>query len=248
MKGKEEYYAYKPSKGWCIRELVKVGLLCALVAVLLYDRVIVAIFLVPFGVVLWKNDRKVYKRKVQDRLRGEFKEFIILLSGSLNAGYSLEQAIKKSYKDMSCAEEFSLMPKELALIINGLNLNRNLDELLEDMGDRCQEERIKEFARLVSTAKAFGGNINTLIDKTKKNLNDKLMVEKEIETLVAAKKLEGYIMLVMPFAIIAYMRVTNGEYISLLYETVVGNVVVTISLVMVLVCGMIIKKIMEIEV
>ena len=248
MKEKVEYYAYKPGKSWCIKELIKVVAVCALVAILLYDKVVVAPLLFPLGIFIWRNDRRAYKKRAQDRLRQEFKELIILISGSLNAGYSLEQAIKKAYMDVSREKEFYLIPKELALIINGLNLNKDLDQLLVDMGDRCQEERIKEFARLVSTAKAFGGNINTLIDKTKKNLNDKLMVEREIDTLVAAKRLEGYIMLIMPFAIIVYMRMTNGEYISLLYQTLAGNVVVTFSLIMVCVCGLIIKKIMEIEV
>ncbi len=242
-----EYYAYRPDKGWCIREIVKISLVCVTVALLFYDRVWVAPLLFPLGIYLWRVDRRSFKKQVQDRLRLEFKEFIILVSGSLNAGYSLEQAIRRAYEDMP-GEEFSLMPKELALVINGLNLNRDVDALLMDMGTRCQEERILEFAGLVATAKRYGGNINTLINKTKKKLNDKLMVEKEIDTLVAAKRLEGNIMLLMPFGIILYMRLTNGSYIELLYSSSMGNVVVTFALIMVVISGFIIKKITEIEV
>lgn len=243
-----EYYAYKPDKGWCFRELIKAVLLCVVVALLFYDRIYVAPLLFPLGIYIWKSDRGKFKKSVQDKLRQEFKEFIILLSGSLNAGYSLEQSIRKAYEDMYREEEFSLIPKELALIINGLSLNRDVDELLMDMGQRCQEERIIEFATLVATAKKYGGNINSLINKTKKKLNDKLMVEREIDTLVAAKRLEGHIMLLMPFGIVLYMRMTNGAYISLLYTGITGNIVVTFALIMVVVCGLIIKKITEIEV
>ncbi len=242
-----EFYGYKPAKSWWVKEIFKLSLFAVTVAWLFYDRLLVAVALLPLGIFILRGDRKKYISKVKDILRQEFKEFIIHLSGSLNAGYSLEQGIKRAYEDMS-QEVFLYLPKELAIVINGLGLNRDVEKLLLDMGARCKEETIMEFARLVSTAKKYGGNINTLINKTKKKLNDKLMVEKEIDTMIAAKRLEGYIMLLMPFGIVLYMRVTNGSYINLLYEGAVGAVVVTFALLVILICGLIINKITRIEV
>ena len=243
-----EYYGYKPGRLWCGRELIKLSLMAVAVAWLFYDRLFVAVLLIPLGMFIWRADKKKFVLQVKNKLRAEFKEFIIILSGNLNAGYSLEQGIKKAYEDMSHEEEFKYIPKELAIIINGLGLNKDVENLLMDMGTRCEEETIIEFARLVSTAKKYGGNINLLISKTKKKLNDKLMVEKEIDTMIAAKRLEGYIMLLMPFGIMLYMRLTNGEYISLIYEGAIGIVVVTLALFVVLISGLIINKITKIEV
>ncbi len=243
-----EYYAYKPKYSWCIRELLKISVVCVLVAYLLYDRVYFAPLLFPVGIYIWRSDRRKYKRGVKEALRREFKEFITMLSGGLNAGYSLEQAIRRTYEDMLKDNDFCLLTRELALIINGMNLNQNVEELLMEMGRRCQEEEMINFARLVATAKSYGGNINALINKTKKNLNDKITVEGEIATMVSAKRLEGYIMLLMPFGIMLYMRLTNEAYIIGLYQSLMGNVVVTVALCTVLLCGMIIKKITEIEV
>lgn len=242
-----EFYGYKPDGFWWGRELLKLSFIALIVAWLFYDKLLVAVLLLPLGIFILRADKRKYIFQIKGRLRAEFKEFIIHLSGSLNAGYSLEQGIKRAYDDMS-QEEFLYLPKELAIIINGLGLNRDLEKLLMDMGTRCQEDTIMEFARLVSTAKKYGGNINSLINKTKKKLNDKLMVEKEIDTMIAAKRLEGYIMLLMPFGIVLYMRITNGTYISLLYESVAGTVVVTLALLVILVCGLIINKITKIEV
>lgn len=242
-----EYWGYKPGKTWYIRELLKIVTLCSLMAILLYNRIVVAPLLSPVGIYILRGDKKKYKELMQHRLRLEFKEFIIMLSGSLNAGYSLEQGVRRAYEDMT-KEDFVMIPKELALMINGLGLNKDMDVLFMEMGHRCQEDSIIEFARLVATAKRYGGNINNLIDKTKKKLNDKLMVEKEIDTMISAKRLEGYIMMIMPFVIMAYMRFTNETYISLLYNEPVGIVVVTIALIMVLICGLIIRRITRIEV
>lgn len=242
-----EFYGYKPSRFWWGRELLKLFFIALTVAWLFYDKLFVAVLLLPLGIFILRTDRRKYIFQVKGRLRVEFKEFIIHLSGSLNAGYSLEQGIKRAYDDMS-QEEFLYLYKELAIIVNGLGLNRDIEKLLMDMGTRCQEDIIMEFARLVATAKQYGGNINSLINKTKTKLNDKLMVEKEIDTMIAAKRLEGYIMLLMPFGIVLYMRITNGTYINLLYESVAGTVVVTLALLVILVCGLIINKITKIEV
>lgn len=243
-----EYYAYRPDFRWKLVEIFKLAAICILVAVIFYDRIYMALFMLPIGMLLWRLDKKSFEKRVRHKLRQEFKEFIILLSGDLNAGYSLEQGIRRAYEDMSRDESFTLIPRELALITNGMGLNQDVDELLLNMGQRCQEESIIELARLIGTAKRYGGNINTLINKTKKKLNDKLLVEREIETMVAAKKLEGNIMLFMPFGIVVYMRLTNGEYMELLYQTLVGNVVVTCALCLICICGLMIKKITEIEV
>ena len=242
-----EFYGYKPSRFWWGRELLKLFFIALIVAWLFYDKLFVAVLLLPLGIFILRTDRRKYIFQVKGRLRVEFKEFIIHLSGSLNAGYSLEQGIKRAYDDMS-QEEFLYLYKELAIIVNGLGLNRDVEKLLMDMGTRCQEDIIMEFARLVATAKQYGGNINSLINKIKTKLNDKLMVEKEIDTMIAAKRLEGYIMLLMPFGIVLYMRITNGTYINLLYESVAGTVVVTLALLVILVCGLIINKITKIEV
>ena len=243
-----EYYAYKPGKLWCLREILKVLVICIVVAMLFYNKILVAPFLFPIGCVFWRLDAKAYKKSMKNRLRNEFKEFIIILSGSLNAGYSLEQAIRVSCVEINKDSDFKIIPREIGLIVNGLNLNKDLEDMLLDMGKRCEEAMIMEFASLVATAKKYGGNIAVLINKTKAKLNDKVLVEREIETMIAAKKLEGKIMLFMPFGIMAYMQCTNGEYIELIYKSMVGNVVMTIALMVILVCGMITSKITEIEV
>ncbi len=248
MKEKVEFYAYKPNGNWYVGEIFKLTSVCLVVAVLFYDRIWVAPLLIPFATYIWQRDRLQYKKRMQERLRLEFKEFIIILSGSLNAGYSLEQGIIKGYEELVKDHRFNIITKELILIINGISLNRNVEKLLMDMGVRCQDEMILEFGKLVATAKRYGGNINALIDKTKKKINDKLMVEKEIDTVISAKKLEGYIMLIMPFGIVLYMRLTNQAYISMLYQSGAGIVVATCGLLAVMGCGLLINKITEIEV
>lgn len=243
-----EYYAYKPRLKWWIMEVFKLGVICLAVAKILYDRIWMSLGIVPMALVILKGDIRMYKIKTKEMLNVQFGQVLTLVSGNLNAGYSLEQGIKKAYQDISHSDDFDLMRRELALVVNGINLNKSPEELLLEFGDRCQLESVVELAGLISIAKRCGGNLNQLIAKANKNLKDRKMVEKEIETMISAKKLEGYIMLFMPFAIVLYMRFTNSAYISTLYDSLVGNIVTTVALVVVMVCGYFIKRITKIEV
>ena len=74
------------------------------------------------------------------------------------------------------------------------------------------------------------------------------MVEEEIETVISAKKLEGKIMLLMPFLIVLYMKLTNKGYMNVIYESTLGNAVMIVSLIIVLAAGMVIDKTVKIEV
>ncbi len=59
----------------------------------------------------------------------------------------------------------------------------------------------------------------------------KVEVEMEIATMIAAKRYEQRIMLVIPFLIIGYLRMVNQKVISVfLYEGVAGRIVMTLCL------------------
>ena len=56
------------------------------------------------------------------------------------------------------------------------------------------------------------------------------LVELEIQTVLAAKKLEGRIMLFVPFGIVLFLRMTNASYMQVLYTTATGRLWTGVSL------------------
>ena len=58
----------------------------------------------------------------------------------------------------------------------------------------------------------------------------KIEVEREIDTVLAGKKLEGRIMNVMPLFILAYLNLTSKDYLQVLYKNPMGVVIMTIAL------------------
>ncbi len=238
------YNMYKPDMSWIIMEILKIGVLSVVVGITFYDSVFGMLVCAPIWLYLWKYDLVKYKNNCQKILREEFKDTILQVSGNLNAGYSLENAFLQVIGDKNSSDS-KYMSVELKRLAVGLSCNRRIEDMLMELGERCQLEEIKEIAGLIVIAKAYGGNIIHLIRQAAANLAERQSVELEINTMIAAKKLEGNIMVFMPFFIIIFMRVTNPSYMTVLYVGVLGRILMTVCLVLVAVAWIIANKIME---
>ena len=79
-------------------------------------------------------------------------------------------------------------------------------------------------------------------------IGDKIETAKEIQTLIAAKKLEGRIMDIIPCFIILYIDLSSPGFFDVLYYTLFGRVIMTACLAVYLGAILLSEKIMSIEV
>ncbi len=240
---------YRPDKRWMIFELFKLGGCITVIALLFFDSLVWIPAAVPFGIMLWRMDRRRYAAGRKKRLREEFKDMIILLSGNLNAGYSLENSFVRTVDEMR--KQYgadSMMGQELQGILHGIQCNCKLETLLTDFGRRSGIDEVLDCANLIAATKNHGGDMIQVIRRMSKVMSGQYMAETEIETTIAAKKLEGKIMLAMPFIIVLYMRFTNAGYMEVLYQTGAGRLVMTAGLMLVCFACLMVERITKIEV
>lgn len=216
---------------------------------LFYDSCKAFFLLIPFAILDYRNLKGKKKEQQKRELTMQFKAMIESLVTSLNAGYSLEHAFADAKRDLLLAyDKKALIFEELGLILQGLKINIPIEQLLKNFGERTGIEDIRNFANVVAVAKKSGGNLIRIIGKTVNSISDKLAVEEEIKTMVTAKKMEEQIMLLMPYGIIFYLRVTNGEFLGVLYHNAFGGMLMTVFLAAIYAADLWAKKIMEISV
>ena len=87
-----------------------------------------------------------------------------------------------------------------------------------------------------------------MIIKTADILTDKMEIEREIHVMTSQKKTEGRMISTMPVIMLAALNVFSPEYISPLYETAAGRLIMTGSLVMVIYGIFLMEKISQIEI
>lgn len=219
------------------------------IAEIFYSSLLAVIFLLPLLVPIFLRR----KRKEEDRRRKElvqqFKECSNSILTALKAGKSAENAFRDAVQEMKFLYgEKSEICKELKLIVRGLDNNIPLENLLAEFGEHSGADEIRDFAEVFSIAKRSGGNMTEILGRTITQIQNRIDVEREISVMISNSQLEQSIMDVVPFAIIAYIRISSEGFMDVLYGNAAGILIMTACLVVYLVAFVISERIVAIHV
>lgn len=190
--------------------------------------IVLAAIFIPMYLLRKKQE---YIRERKQRLLQQFKSGMQIVSGALAAGYSMENAWKAAEKDMGRLygrnSEFYL---ELNRMNQKIRMNEPLEQILYDFAIRSGSEDICNFAEIFRYAKRNGGNVTEIIRTTLHRMQEKADIMAEIENAVAAKRAEQKMMNVMLPGILLFVTLGSPEYVSSLYHTPLGIIVMSICL------------------
>lgn len=161
------------------------------------------------GILVYKN---MLLNKRKNRLLMQFRDMLESVSSSIGSGRNVKDAFTGAYEDMKnqYGEEADIVA-ELQIIKSGLYNNINIEAMLQDFARRSHDENIQNFADVFSVANRRGGNIRQIIYETKNVINDKIMIEQEIQTLISGKKNELNIMMVLPLIVVSQTKAMQGD-------------------------------------
>ncbi len=200
---------------------------------------------VPYVLLQKKN-----AEKKRCRLAGlQFKDAIFSVLTSLKAGYSVENSFREAAKDMaSLYGETSDIYGYISEVNKGLVNGIPLEKLIYRMGKETGNSDILDFASVFAVAKRSGGNMTETIEKTINVLARKIDVEKEIDVLISAKRLESRIMDCVPCFIILYISITSPGFFESLYHNIFGVFLMTICMITYMGSYLLSEKIVNISV
>ena len=185
---------------------------------------------VLFGIPGIYLERKKEREEQCREITLQFRQGMQSISAALNAGYAIENAFGEAKKDLELLYgKNSLLVQEFSKIMTQLSWNRSIEELLFEFADRWDVEDIRYFAEVFQTAKRTGGDLIAITRSTAEKISEKIEVNREIQTLISGKKMEGRIMNVIPLGMILYFWICSPSFLDCLY-TGVGRVVMTILL------------------
>ena len=198
---------------------------------LFYDSWIAVAALLPI-VIPWYLYQK--KRQIERNIRLigiQFRDAISSVLTSLKAGYSPENAFLEAYHDMELLYgKKSLICGALSKLGKGIKNNVPLEKLVYRLGKESGNTDIQDFAEVFAVAKRSGGNMTEIIARTITVISQKIDVEKEIDVLISAKRMEARIMNCVPFFIIFYISLTSSGFFEPLYHNLFGIVLMTVCM------------------
>lgn len=224
---------------------------CVSGLLMLFYRNLIFVFLLGVPLFFF-GYRRLQKNWLQERkwqINLEFKEGLQGIAAALNAGYSMENALEESRKDLEVlygkecllCQEFELMQKQL-------RLNQSIESVFEEFANRSGVEDIHYFSEILRTARRSGGDLVKIIRTSARRIEEKVEVKREIRTLIAGKQMEGKIMNLVPLGMIFYFWVCSPGFLDCFYQTLWGHMVMTIMLGVYLLAYGINQKICHIQV
>lgn len=248
-KTQKNYWQQDITRKEYVRAILQGIMIIGAVSYLFYGTILCAVLLSPYLICYFKSwETQIIKKKKQI-FQLQFKEAIQALSAALNVGYSVENAMRETWKDLQVLyQKDEKILREFQYMIRQLEMNIPVETVLKEFTVRTEEEDVQLFVTVFSLAKRSGGDMIQIIRNAVNQISEKVEVKREIETIMAAKKLEFQIMSVIPFGMICYLRISFPEFMDVLYGNVLGVFIMSVCLVMYVTAYEIGKRIVEIEV
>lgn len=223
-----DYRIYRLSVREKLKCLLTASGLGATIAFLFYNHWSGLLFVPVLYIIFRKRAVHSGAGTRQEKLAKEFLDALRTVSASLLAGFSMENAWKEAEKEIkSLYGETSCMYQELEAMNHSVALNIPLEQLLEDFALRSGNADIASFSEVFAFAKRSGGNFVTIIEGTLEHMRARYDTEREIQVLVASRKMEQKVMNVVPIFILTYLKVTSGGFLNVLYGNPAGVLFMT---------------------
>ena len=153
-----------------------------------------------------------------------------VLSGTLNFIFNAISSVVPFSETVRLAKEKGYSEPDPRIDLSGMDVIRKLVILSREAGYRVEQEDVDNFVTVFTTAQKSGGDSIVIIKDAVKVISEKMETEKEIQTMIASKKLEFEIMSMIPFGMIGYMKLTFGDFLKVLYGNPAGIIVMSICL------------------
>lgn len=205
---------------------------------------VVGIIAVKSFLPIIEDSLKVKRRNI---IRRQFMDMLDSLAASVGSGSNAVKAFEAAQNDLMMQYGTdSIIVSELSIILEGQRNFIDIDALLTDFGQRSGIKEVESFAQVFALSYRKGGDFGKIIRDSYDILYNKISIEMEIETKVAATKNEFNIMLAMPLLLVGMMKMSGGDFAHN-FGTPVGVLGITAGLVLVAIAFIVGRKITDID-
>lgn len=222
---------------------------CALTAYAFFRNGAAFAIMAPLGLLYPFYKKRELKESRCRKLNLEFKDGILILASFLSAGYSIENTLSLSARELSLLHGGeAMMVKEFEGLASKVHRNQTVEAAFMDLGERSGLDDVNNFAQVFATAKRSGGDLVEIMSHTAGIIRDKVQVQEEIYTMTASKAFEQRIMSMIPFFIVFYIDFTSPGFFNSMYETMAGRCIMAVCLLVYGAAFIMAKQILRIEV
>lgn len=185
--------------------------------------------------------RKAENRK--KKFTEQLPDTLLLMSSSMKAGYSLMQAVEAAAQETPAP-----MRQELSRVVNEIRLGATVPEAFDRLAVRMNNQDVSWASMGISIQREVGGDLSELLDSIANTMIARNRLKREINTLTAEGRLSAYVLAALPVVVLIAVQILNPSYISLLFVTNIGRLLLFVGFVMMVIGLFWMQKIVRIKV
>lgn len=191
----------------------------------------------PIGFVVFKKNKRMSK------FEEGLPEALDLICSALRVGHSLNSALGLVTRE--CGDPVGT---EFRVTFDEQNYGLELKTALENMVNRVPVQDLRIVVTGILIQKESGGNLAEVLEKTSEVIRERFRLKRQVKTHTAQGRLTGLVLTLLPVALGFLLYFVNPHMMSLLWTKPMGVKMLYAASGMIVVGGLIIRKIVNMDV
>lgn len=166
-----------------------------------------------------------------------------LIAGSLQAGYSLPQAL-----DTVVREGAPPMSHEFNRALVETRLGRTVEDALEGIGTRLASQDFSWVVMAIRIQREVGGNLAELLRTVGDTIRERQRLRRQVRVLSAEGRLSAWILGSLPVVFTVYLVIVKPDYAQPLFGSAAGLALLGLAVVLLAVGAFWISRVVRVEV
>lgn len=186
---------------------------------------------------------RILENKRCQKINETLPDALAQIAGSMRAGSTFLNAIEIMIQESKgpLSQEFSLMLREQ-------RLGTTMSDALDNLGERVQSSEMDLLVAATQISNEVGGNLSEILASLSLTLRRKIEMEGKIKALTSQGIMQGWVVGLLPFGIIAALFWVDPENISPIFTGLLGWIFLAVILINEVLGGLLIRKIVNIDI
>jgi tight adherence protein B len=170
-------------------------------------------------------------------------EAIDLMARSLRAGHAMGSSIEMVADQMPDPVGF-----EFFQVFQQQRLGMQFRDAILQMSDRVPSRDLQFLITAILVQKETGGDLTEILDRASYVIRERVRIEGEVRTHTAQGRLTGWILGLLPVIMLALINVVSPGYSTILLHDPTGQTMLAVGAGLIVIGGLIIRKIVDVQV
>jgi len=240
-------FLYQAEVPWTVGRLVLQSVLIGMVAGYLVDARTGAGFLALFIMFVTGSLPTIYVARQREkrfyRMKEKLPEALDLMVAAIRAGHSFSSAMGMAAKE--CPEP---VRREFRQSYDEQNFGLELRVAMTNLAYRMPIREIRMISTAVLIQKETGGNLTEILEKVSMLIREDFKLQRQVATHTAQGRLTGWVLALLPVFLGIAMYLVNPDQMSILWKRDAGIYLMEGAAVSTTIGGLIIRRIIRIEI